>query len=411
MSGPKYSTAYIREIRRLRQLEQELAAQLENSKRKQVLADISCLETERKRCCADSIIAEYDSVIAEAEKLIPGSKTLCQMKTTIADIKSKGCNICGTSGNSEELLKKYNQAQQELQKLKNSLLVLRDLKKQISVEGTAALQEKRNEEFLAMEWVDTGEKIETIPEDLKELYYEVLDLLAGRADYRASKTVIDETIMKVGDADYKRRQLELRRQALLVERDGPNDNLRMLELSYELQSLYSLLGWEAKEILTEQGELEKAIGEAHGTLEQKQKAHYIAKCVHEVFEKKGYALLDDSVITGSSGKVEKDYYEFGEDALINVAMSDKGQMLFEVVGNGNSTDMNATRAGQLESEMRRFCPNYAEIRQALRDDYGISLENEHLFEPDRKYAKAVDVSTQKSERRGKKEKKMMHYDD
>lgn len=411
MSGPKYSRAYIRELQRLKQLEKELADQLENTKRNQVLKDIERLEKERAKICHDPAISECESVIKEAEVIIPNSKVLRQMKETIALIENLSKQHCSTGGNSEVLVREFYAMQSEMQKLKNLLFVLKDLKKQLSAEGTVALQEGKLEEFMSTEWADTEEKVDVIPLDVQELYFEILECLADTEDYEGGKRAVDETIMKAGDADYKKRLLALRKQAIEVERNSSQNNITMLAKLNELQSLYTLLGWEAKQLPSTIEEVEVAITEAQSVLEQRQAAKYIAECIHRVFAEKGYSLLEDSIVTNTSGQVERDIYEFGEDSLINVSMSDKGQMLFEVVGDGTEAGMDASRAEKLESEMRRFCPNYAEIRDALRLYYGISLEDEHLCDPDKKYAKAVNVTAQKSERRAKAEKKKMHFDD
>lgn len=411
MSGPKYSRAYIRELQRLKQLERQLAEQVEQSKRKQVLSDIARLEKLRKDCCSDSILSECQSLIPQADQLIPDSKVLAQIKSLVSAVLAAQRACCDTTGNSDELLKRYNQQQKEMEKLKNSVQLLKELKKQLSAEGTVALQEKRSEEFATMDWSDTGERIDTIPSDLQDVYLEVIELLAEFPDFEEKKQIIDNTIMKTGDVAYKKKQLELRKKALEVEKNSSQDNLKLLALDNELRGLYTLLGWEAKQIPTGESELQKAIAEAKEEADKRQKNRYIAECLHKVFKEKGYSLVDDVVVTSNGAQVQKGFFEFGEDSIINVSMSEAGQMLFEVVGDGTAEGMDESRAARLESEMRRFCPNYAEIKEILARDYGISLEDEHLCEPDRKYAKAVDVTEGKSQRRAKKEKKMMRYDD
>ena len=405
MSGPEYSKAYIRELQRLKQLEKELAAQIEKSKCDQILQDIKKLEKDRKRYGNDPIILDCEHVIEKAKKWIPDSQTLRQLEETVASIKAISLSKCSTTGNSATLLKQFHAFQSQIQKLKNYLHIVKDLREFVMAEGTTAVQENRLEEFLSTNWTDTAEKVDIIPLDLQELYYELLEGLAESADYEKDKQLIDKTIMKVGDTDYKKRQLALRIQAIKVENGSSQNTIEMLTKQNELRGMYALLGWEAKALPTSIDETERAIKEAREALEEKQASKYIAECIHKVFAEKGYALLEDSIVTNVSGQTKKDCFEFGEDSLIHVAMSDKGQMLFEVVGKGTEKGMDAGRASKLESEMRRFCPNYAEIREALRTQYGISLEEEHLCAPDRKYAKAMDVISGTSGRRAKTEKK------
>ena len=411
MSGPKYSRAYIRELQRLKQLERQLAEQLEQSKRKQILNDITRLEKLRKDCCTDSILSECQSLIPQAEQLVPNSKVLMRVKALVSSVLMAQSACCDTSGNSDELFKKHNKQQKEIEKLRNSVQLLKDLKKQLSAEGTAALQEKRAEEFSETEWADTGERIDIIPSDLQDVYLEVVELLEEFPDFKEKKKIIDNTIMKTGDIEYRKKQLELRKKSLEVERNSSQDNIKLVTLGNEVRGLYAFLGWEAKQIPTDISELEKAIVDAKEEADKRQKNRYIAECMHKVFKEKGYVLVDDVFVTCNGAQVQKGLFEFGEDSLINVSMSETGQMLFEVVGDGTAGGMDETRAAQLESEMRRFCPNYAEIKEILANNYGILLEDEHLCEPDRKYAKAVDVTETKHQRRSKKEKKMMHYDD
>lgn len=405
MSGPKYSKANIRDWQRIRQLERELAAQIEKSKCSQILKDIRQLEKDKKRYCGDPFVSDCERMAEEARKLIPESKTLWKLEETIAAIRAASFLACSTEGNSDTLLQSFRAFQSQIQKLKNNLSLLRELKKLVVAEGTAALQERRLEAFMSADWTDTGEKIDTIPQDLQELYYELLEHLAASDDYEQEKQSIDETIMRVGDTDYKKRQLALRIQAIEVEQNRSQNTIELLEKLQELRGMYALLGWEAKELPASIEEADIAVKEAKTALEQKQASKYVAECIHKIFAEKGYALLEDSIVTNLSGQIEKDYFVFGEDSLINVSMSEKGQMLFEVVGRGTDADMDASRAAQLEAEMRRFCPDYAEIREALKTEYGISLEEERLCAPDRKYAKAVDVVSKREERRVRTEKK------
>lgn len=410
MSGPKYSTAYIRELQRLKQLEKELEDQIENSKRNQAISDIQRLLNEINQCCGNIDVCDYDRIIAEANEIIPNSQLLSQLKAVVSELKQIQKTSCDLSGDSKILLSKYKNLQKISIRLKNLQVLAKDLKKQISKEATDTVQDARELEFLNMEWEDTGEKIEVIPSDLQQLYCEVLELLANATDYEEQKKAIDDSIMHVGDLTYKRKQLELRKQAIEVEHNSSQNNIEVLELTNELQSLYILLGYDAKPIPVTVDELKAAIELAMAELKQKQASEYIAHCIHKVFEELGYDLLEDSIVSNNSGVVERDYYEFGDDSLINVSMSSKGQMLFEVVGDGDENSMDESRASKLENEMRRFCPNYAEIKKRLQEAYGISLEDEHLCEPDKKYAKAIDVGADKGKRRAGTAKKKRYID-
>ena len=171
MSGPKYSTAYIREQQRLQMLAKQLEEQLEKSKMKQVMDDIQRLEEQRQQYCEISTVVMCKRAILEAEQLIPDSPALKQMKDCMEVIKRIQQNHCDTTGTSTELLRNYQSLQTEMLTLDNTVSMLRTLKRKLSAEGTAVLQTQKMKEFENMEWVDTREKIETVPTDLQELYY------------------------------------------------------------------------------------------------------------------------------------------------------------------------------------------------------------------------------------------------
>ena len=412
MSGPKYSTAIIREIERLQQLAKQLEEQLEKQKRAQVLSDISRLDREKERVLSDANFLDCDSLVKKSEDLIPDSPYLAKLKEIRKEIEGVLKTKCSLDGNSEKLLENYATYKELISTAQNKKVLISDLKHRIAEEATTAQQEKREVLFLNEKWEDTGKKVSTIPVDVQEIYMEVLEMLADGDEYEDKKLAIDQLISNAGtDWAYKKQQLVNRRDALKVEKNRSVDTIRILRKITELRSIYSLLGYEEKEIPKESEAIDQALEEAKKLLNEKQQAEYVAECVHKVFKDRGYNLLGDSIVVNKGRKIQNDIYEYGDDSLISVSMSNKGQMLFEVVGDGTQKEMDESRAEQLESEMRRFCPDYKEIRDALLRDYGISLEQEHLCEPDKKYAKAIDTEEKMDSRRKKKEKKRMRYDD
>ena len=412
MSGPKYSRAVINEIARLERLAKQLEERIENEKRNQVLRDIEKLEKEKSLLCSDGIIDACKDMISQAEVCVADSDTLTQVKKLLDGIQTEIRNRCDASGNSAELMKQYGKYKESVQALKNKLSLIKTYNKQLEFEIGVAKQEKKEGEFLSIEWEDTGKTISVIPDTLKDLYSEVIELLMDSEDFEEKKRAIDEEVMSADtDLNYKTTLLKNRKNAILVEKNSSSNNIEVLSKINELTSLYSLLGGEAKEIPQDVEGIDAALKEAREQLKCRNEAEYVAACVHKVFKERGYSLLDDVVLQNNGKETEQTVYEYGDDSLVSVSMSDTGQMLFEVVGNGTQQGMDEVRSVRLESEMRRFCPDYKEIREILLRDYGISLEQEHLCEPERKYAKAIDVDKNSSDRRAKKEKKMMHYDD
>lgn len=411
MSGPKYNRALIREINRQIKLERERVARLEERKRQQIISDINKVLADCQKCYGKCDLESYKTIIKEAKSIIPDSITLKQLNDTVLKIEKSQNYKFDASGKSEKLIKELAKCKQNMFEMKNNIKILGELKKQLKEEANQELHDKNIASFLDTKWEDTGERISNIPVDLQKIYYEVMDELAGMPDYELQKKQIDETIMKTGDLTFKKRQLEMRKQAIIIEKNSSQNVIEILSLENELRGLYSLLGWEAKKIPTDINELKSSIEEANNYFKQKDEAEYISKCLHEVLQEKGYSLIEDSIVSNNSGSTQKSYFEFGEDSLLNVSMSSQGQMLFEIVGDGTEEGMTESRKAKLVSEMRRFCPNYAEIKEILMTRYGISLEDEHLCEPDEKYAKAIDINTKKSERRAGKEKKVMHFDD
>ncbi len=411
MSGPKYSTAIIREIERLQQLAKQLEEQLEAQKRAQVLSDISRLDKEKEKVLSDANFLDCDALVKKSEELIPDSPYLVKLKEIRKEIVGVLNTKCSLNGDSEKLLENYASYKELISTAQNKKVLITDLMHHIVEEATTAQQEKREDLFLNEKWEDTGRKVSTIPGNLQEIYMEVLEMLAEGEDYEDKKSAIDQLISNTGtDWAYKRQQLMNRRDALKVEKNRSIDTIGILKKITELRSIYTLIGCEEKKIPKETEAIDQALEEAKKLLNEKQQAEYVAECVHKVFKDRGYNLLGDSIVVNNGRKIQNDIYEYGDDSLISVSMSNKGQMLFEVVGDGTHKEMDASRAEQLESEMRRFCPDYKEIKDALLRDYGISLEQEHLCEPDKKYAKAIDTEEKMDSRRKKKEKKRMSYD-
>lgn len=410
MSGPKYSRAYIREMQRLKKLEMQLEKEIEERKRTQILANISNLEKCRTLLCTDKLLQEYDAFMPEAEELIPSSETYIRAKRKLEFVKKAVSWKCDVVGNSDKLLKEFLEYERKVNSLKSALYELGELRTILAFEGTQALREKNTAIFMQTEWANIENDIDVIPDDLRKMYYEVLDLMSENDSYEAEKKIIDETIMNVGDVEYRKRQLSLRKNAILVERNQSENRSITIELANELRGLYKLLGCEEKEIPFDVMLLRERITDARNELMQEKISTYIAESVQSVLEKRGYSLIDNCSIINKNNSIEKFLFEYGEDSLINMATSKDGQILFEVVGNGTQVEMDASRALKLEAEMRRFCPDYHEIKDILRTEYGIYLENERLYGADKKYAKAVDVSKKATERRQNKEKKMMYYD-
>lgn len=410
MSGPKYSTAIIREIERLQQLAKQLEEELELQKRTQIISEIEHINREKEKTLSDHCFVDCDALIVKAEAIVPDSKYLDKLKKIREEISNVYRTTCSTDGNSEKMLKNLAEYKSVLSVAQGKKALISDLIHHISEEATRHQQEEREASFLNEKWEDTGKKISTFPEDIKDIYIEILEMVAANGGYEENKEAIDIIINNPNtDWAYKRHQLLSRRDAIKVENNRSVDIIDVLRKTTELRSIYRLLGCE-KEIPKDTAAIDAAMEDAKRLLKEKQQTEYIASCVNKVFKERGYNLLDDAIVINKGGTIRNNVYDYGDDSLISVSMSNKGQMLFEVVGDGTQKSMDATRAAQLESEMRRFCPDYSEIRDALIRDYGIALEQEHLCEADRKYAKAIDVVSNTDTRRKKKEKKSMSYD-
>lgn len=410
MSGPKYSRGYVRDIKRLQAIQKDIEIQLEKRKCKQLQDDIKKSVEALQKICHDSEIRESQELLEEIEEVIPTSVNLYRFKEMLECIEEYSQGEPRVKGNSKELTLYKDKVDRDLLKVRNYVSCVKEIKPILVKEASDEIQKQKYKAFMTEAWEDTGERVEISSPTVMKAYHDVLELLSEMPDFENKKRLIDETIMKTGDDEYKRKQLEMRRKSILVEANCKQNNIELLNLQSELRGMYSLLGWEAKRIPISGDELRNAIEEAKQELKQRQISKYIATSIHKVLADKGYSLVEDSIVNQADHGVSKNYYEFGQKSLINVSTSDKGQILFEIVGNGTPQEWSASDTEMLVSEMRRFCPNYQEVKRILLREYGISLEDEHLCEPDAKYAKVLSVGDKGNQRRGKQDVKAKYFD-
>ena len=101
----------------------------------------------------------------------------------------------------------------------------------------------------------------------------------------------------------------------------------------------------------------------------------------------GYDIASSEVLSAQT--MTKQYYDYTDNSAINIASSENGSMMFEVVGKKKKDGTNVDTSA-VKSDMERFCPDYQKVKQGLQQ-YGISLNDKKLCPPDEKYVRFVDI--------------------
>ena len=73
---------------------------------------------------------------------------------------------------------------------------------------------------------------------------------------------------------------------------------------------------------------------------------YVAECIKKVMETLGYDIASSEVLSAQT--MTKQYYDYTDNSAINIASSENGSMMFEVVGkkkkDGTNVDTSAVKS-------------------------------------------------------------------
>ena len=411
MSGPKYSYAIIREQQRLKQLQRKLEEELEKQKCQQLISEIGVLKNKIKNEKESVDLSEIKRILSIASDECINIPTKDNAYRKVDELEKYFSIEPDLSGNSNSLVLQKNKLEQTLVKIKNLKGMIKEDGKELKAVIKDKIQEDRLSEFTSINWSDTGRIISTERSDVQAVFYEYMDLISESSYYDEYKATAESIIIDSSiDAEYKIKQIKLRIDAYKIAKEKESSNIEMLGLLNELIALRTSNGNEAKELPQNIDDIKIEIEKERKAKQRELETDYITHSVVAAFEKLGYKI-DEATSFDLINGVRKGFIDYGDRSLVNVAVSNTGQMLFEVVGEGKKDETSDDDIQRITSEMRRFCPDYDKVKEILENDYGIILEKEKRCEPDQKYARVVDLGEEHASRRVNKEKKMMHYDD
>jgi len=391
MSGPKYSD-YVLERQRLLQIQAQLEAELEHSKCKQIEVQIKeCID--RSNLYFSQInVEKYEKNVSTAEKIIQSKTLITEIKKLIAELKLEIAKSFGIKGNSSELANSLSAYENKLKRVKNLVSRINHLMRELNVQYNQQMQENLEIEFENTQW-ETPIIASNISETLMKVYTDIIEQLMDCENFEQEKAKYDE-IMKNHSVDdnFKIKQMKMKFDAYLVEKQSEEDNQVVLKLRSEFIALSNLIYGECIEVPDDIDELREEISQMITDAQSIKVGEYVAECVDKVMKELGYSVVSSENLYAQ--KMTKQHYDYSSNSAITIASSESGAMMLEVVGKKNEDGSNGSSAS-VKEDMERFCPDYQRVKQGL-EQYGISLTDKKLCPPDEKYVRFVDVKKTKS---------------
>lgn len=386
MSGPKYSD-YVLERQRLLQIKAQLEAELEASKCNQIKEQINdCLE-KSNLFFSDIDISKFENNIATADEIMQSNVVSKELKKLIADLKNEIAKSYSLNGNSELLVSALNSYENRLKRAKNLLSRINELMRELNAQYNQQRQENLETEYTNTEW-DTPSPISNLSDTLVEAYSGIIEQLIDCENFEQEKAKYDEIMQNhLIDDNSKIKQMKMRFEAYLVEKQSDTNNEKILKLRSDFVSLSNLIYGECIEVPDDVDELQKEIAEMLVEAQNQKVGEYVAECIDKVMQELGYDVVGSEVL--SAQKMTKQHFDYSPNSAITVASSESGAMMLEVVGKKNEDGSNGSTAA-VKSDMERFCPDFQKIKQGLQQ-YGVSLADKKLCPPDEKYVRFVDV--------------------
>ena len=423
MSGPKYSRAVI-ETARMLILIQQIDSQIEESKCQELNKQIEKELSKFKRLQSRLNSLDLESLFNECSSVIPGNPIFTDMKTVFEDInnfESKSI-IKKSSKELSSYLTYYEITNKKLREkidyLNENISELRfQLNKekarfQISEATNNTLVVANNEtdlkefSFENKEYGTGQRSINTLNSRLFTLYSDLINL-AEQSDNPIKQKQILKSIIENERTDeaYKLKQLELRRKMLSM--NSPNDNK---DLDAELLALRSILNISDTLLPSSDSQKKEECNLLRNELKNKVSDDYINKCVNEVIEECGYAVIRTDTVKTSSRSIERSFHDFSKDSVIQAAVSDDGAIMLEVMG--KKEELSELDKSAIVKDMQHFCPDYKEVKERLRKR-GIVLLDEQLYPAKEQYVRSAPKGCYKTDktRRGVKHKEQLYADD
>lgn len=391
MSGPKYSD-YVLERQRLLQIQAQLEAELERSKCNQITEQINeCIE--RSDLYFSQIdIAKFERNITTAEEIVQSKTVLNELKKLISELKKEIAKSYGIKGNSEVLANVLSSYENKLKRVKNLVSRINHLMRELNAQYNHQRQENLAMEFENTEW-DAPVIACSISENLMKAYSDILEQIMDCENFEQEKAKYDSIMQNhTIDDNFKIKQMKMRFDAYLVEKQSDTDNEELLKLRSEFVALSNLIYGECIEVPDDIEELREEISQMLIDGQSLKVGEYVAECVDKVMKELGYSVVSSENL--SAQKMKKQHYDYSSNSAITIASSESGAMMLEVVGKKNEDGTNGSTAA-VKADMERFCPDYQRVKQGL-EQYGISLTDKKLYPPDEKYVRFVDVKKTKS---------------
>lgn len=386
MSGPKYSD-YVLERQRLLQIQAQLEAELERSKCNQITEQINeCLE--RSDLYFSQIdIAKFEKNITTAEEIVQSKTVLNELKKLISELKKEIAKSYGIKGNSEVLANALSSYENKLKRVKNLVSRINHLMRELNAQYNQQRQENLSIEFENTEW-EAPVIASSISENLMKAYSDILEQIMDCENFEQEKAKYDAIMQNhTIDDNFKIKQMKMRFDAYLVEKQSDTDNEELLKLRSEFVVLSNLIYGECIEVPDDIEELKKEIAEMLIEAQSQKVGEYVAECIDKVMTELGYSVVGSEVL--SAQKMTKQHYDYSSDSAITVASSESGAMMLEVVGKKNEDGTNGSTAA-VKADMERFCPDFQKVKKGLQQ-YGVTLTDKKLCPPDEKYVRFVDV--------------------
>lgn len=386
MSGPKYSD-YVLERQRLLQIKAQLEAELEASKCNQIKEQINdCVE--RSNLFFSNIdISKFENNITTADEIMQSNAISKELKKLITELKNESKKSYSFKGNSEHLITALNSYENRLKRSKNLLSRINELMKELNAQYNQQRQENLEIEYANTEW-DTSTTISNLSDTLVEAYSDIIGQLIECENFEQEKAKYDEIMQNHSiDDNFKIKQMKMRFESYLVEKQSDTNTEAILKLRSEFVSLSNLIYGECIEVPDDVDELQKEIAEMLVEAQNQKVGEYVAECIDKVMQELGYSIVGSEVL--SAQKMTKQHFDYSPNSAITVASSENGAMMLEVVGKKNDDGTNGSTAA-VKSDMERFCPDFQKVKEGLQQ-YGVSLADKRLCPPDEKYVRFVDV--------------------
>ena len=422
MSGPKYGTAVLeasrraaisariqRELEQMKRESEALKKKLEEEKLASLQSQIHILTQKNSRIQSEFLSSGVKEKIKESKFFVSDSaeiEVLEQLLNEIGKLDFQEC-LCSCSSEAEAVLKKMKQGENAL---KENIEAAQTNLSVLGVKYSSELVNRKESEYLTKVFKKGAVAIGQEISDSKE-YQEFVELAISLGTHQKDIDFIDALISNPAlDTPYKFKQIALRMETLSLEQEQSSERDEMLEeISYLQHQLDIHAG-----IPDTRTERMNHLAELKTQFENKLAEEYINQSIEEVMDECGYNIVRNDLMKNGTRRVEKSFFDYSEDSILQVALSDSGAVMFEVMSRKQSNTITSSDKAAVKSDMERFCPDYQLIRDKLAQK-GVILQNEKLMPPNEKYVRSVGIevpahSTTCNRRAGTK-RKVRYFND